>query len=72
MKRILFAMAALSALTLASCKKVTVTEGEVNGTLSFAEFEISCDDTVDTKASVAAGGNYVVSIYNTATESLEL
>ena len=70
MKRILFAMAALSALTLASCKKVTVTEGEVNGTLSFAEFEISCDDTVDTKASVAAGGNYVVSIYNTATESL--
>lgn len=70
MKKIFAIIAAASALSLASCKKVTVSSADVTGTLSFAEFAISCDDDVETKATVAATGNYVVSIYNTDTDEL--
>ncbi len=75
MKKIFVIMTAAAAfLSLASCKKVTVSSRDMNGTLSFAEFAISYDDAVETKAmtkaDVAANGNYTISIYDTATGDL--
>lgn len=69
MKKIFVIIAAAAAvLSPVSCKKVSVSSKDVTGTLSFAEFAISCDEAVETKAGVAASGNYTISIYdNTAT-----
>lgn len=65
-------MAAALTLTLGSCNKVTVAQKDATGELSFSEFAITCDDEVETKATSAASGNYTISIYNTANESLVL
>ena len=71
MKKIFVITAAVAAaFSFASCKKVTVSSKDVTGTLSFAEFSISCDDEVETKAGVAANGNYTISIYDVATGDL--
>lgn len=65
-------MAAAASLSLGSCNKVTVSQKEATGQLSFSEFAITCDDEVETKATSAASGNYTISIYNTADEQLVL
>lgn len=69
MKRIFVIVAAVAALSLPSCKKTTVSFADVTGTLSFAEFTITCDDAVETKAAGAASGNYSISIYDVETET---
>ena len=51
MKKIFVITAAVAAaFSFASCKKVTVSSKDVTGTLSFAEFSLSCDDEVETKS----------------------
>ncbi len=70
MKRIFIIVAAVSALMLSSCRKAVVSSADMTGTLSFAEFAITCDDAVETKAASAASGNYAISIYNVETEAL--
>ncbi len=71
MKKIFVIMAAAAAvLPFASCSKLKIMSTDMAGTLSFAEFAISCDDAVETKADVAASGNYTISIYDTATGDL--
>lgn len=54
-------LAALSAVMVlaASCQKTPVSNVEGNGYLSFSEFSLGLDETVDTKAS-PAGNNYTV------------
>lgn len=69
MKKI-FVITAAAVLSLASCKKVMVSSNDMTGTLSFAEFAISYDDAVETKADVAASGNYTISIYDAETGDL--
>lgn len=53
-----------------SCQKNIVNEGKGEGYLSFAEFALELDETVDTKATEAAGGNY--SIFILDAEGLEV
>ncbi len=64
MKKNIFLIAlAAAALTQASCDKVSIKKTEnASGTLSFSEFII--DETVETKASSSAGGNYSIFIYD--------
>lgn len=63
-KKIIFALASAALLLLASCQKSVVTGEKGNGILSFSEFALELDETVDTKASTyaAAKGNYVIII----------
>ena len=63
-KNIIIALASAALLLLASCQKVIVTVEKGNGYLSFSEFALGLDETVDTKASTysPAKGNYVIII----------
>jgi len=55
-------LAAVAAFALSSCDEMKVAKGE--GTLSFSDFEVECDDYVDTKAVSPASGNYSIIITN--------
>ena len=72
MKKTIMIIASIAAVSMVSCKKVTVFSDEASGTLSFAEFSISCNDEVETKATTAASGNYSIKIFDTVTESVAL
>ena len=63
-KNIIIALASAALLLVASCQKVIVTVEKGNGYLSFSEFALGLDETVDTKASTnsPAKGNYVIII----------
>lgn len=60
MKKILI-FAAMAVTLAASCRKLESVDG-VNGTLSFAQFELNYDSDVLTKAASAASGNYSIFI----------
>ncbi len=64
MKKNIFLIAlAAAALAQVSCDKVSIKKtADALGTLSFGEFII--DETVETKASASAGGNYSIFIYD--------
>lgn len=61
MKRIIFALAAVSVL-FASCQKTAVNKNQKDGFLSFGEFSLDVDDSVITKSAVAASGTYRIAI----------
>ena len=61
MKRIIFALAAVSVL-FASCQKTAVNKNQKDGFLSFGEFSLDVDDSVITKSAIAASGTYRISI----------
>jgi len=62
-KNLLIAAGLILALSCGKDKSVP-TEKPTEGTLSFSSFSLECDETLDTRASVA-GGNYSVFIYDT-------
>lgn len=63
MKKILSYVIMAAALMLSvSCQKNIVNEGKGEGFLSFSEFALVLDETVDTKATEDAGGNYAIFI----------
>lgn len=55
------AIAAVVLTAISGCRGISRTE-ETEGTLSFADFTIMCDDELVTKAASAASGNYSVII----------
>ena len=63
-KKIIFALVSAALLLAASCQKSIITGEKGNGILSFSEFALELDETVETKASAyaAAKGNYVIII----------
>ena len=61
MKRIIFALAAVSVL-FASCQKTAVNKNQKDGFLSFGEFSLDVDDSVITKSAVDASGTYRIAI----------
>lgn len=66
MKKIKFmALASVAMMLFASCQKTIVT-GQKNeiGYLSFGEFSLGLNEEVETKATTAASGTYVVNIYD--------
>lgn len=63
MKKIIFYAAAAAALLLNACSKGPELKSEM-GYLSFADFNITCDDEVVTKAVSPASGNYSVLVYD--------
>ena len=60
-KNIIMAIASAAMVLVASCQKTPVSPDKEYGYLSFSEFSLGLDETVDTKAS-PAGGNYTISI----------
>lgn len=60
-KNILISMAFAFALLIVSCQKAPSVKQKGVGYLSFREFSLGLDETVDTKAS-PAGGNYIITI----------
>ena len=62
-KNIILSIVASALVLFASCQKTPVNSGTKVGYLSFSEFSLGIDETVETKA-VAANGNYTISIYD--------
>lgn len=63
MKKIfVFTLAVLAMFSSASCQKTAVNEGPQDGFLSFSDFSLGLDESVITKAAVAADGTYRISI----------
>lgn len=60
-KNILYALAALVLMPLASCQKSPVNNAEGNGFLTFGDFSLELDDAVETKVSEASR-NYHITI----------
>lgn len=63
MKKLIFAAAAAAMTLLASCDKTPVKGIATEGFVSFGEFSLDVDETVETKAD-PAGDNYSIQIYN--------
>lgn len=63
-KTILLVCAAVSMVLFAACQKTAVNGKAGNGYLSFAEFSLDVDDAIETKAAVAASGNYTIIIFD--------
>lgn len=63
-KTILLVCAAVSMALFAACQKTAVNGKAGNGYLSFAEFSLDVDDAIETKAAVAASGNYTIIIFD--------
>lgn len=61
-KNIIIAIASAAMVLLASCQKTPVTPEKGVGFLSFSEFTLGLDESVETKATTAAGGNYTITI----------
>lgn len=59
-KNILLICAAAALVLFAACQKTAVNGKAGNGYLSFAEFSLALDEEIETKAAVAASGNYTV------------
>ena len=62
-KNIVLAIASVALVAFASCQKTPVVAEKADGYLSFSQFSLGLDETVETKAS-AASGNYTISIYD--------
>lgn len=63
MKKIFSYLISVMVMVLSvSCQKNIANEGKGEGYLSFTEFALELDETVDTKAAEAARGNYVIII----------
>lgn len=62
-KNIVFAIVSVVLVAFASCQKTPVVAEKADGYLSFSQFSLGLDETVDTKAS-AASGNYSIFIYD--------
>ena len=64
MKRnIVLTIASVALVTFASCQKTPVVAEKADGYLSFSQFSLGLDETLETKAA-AASGNYTISIYD--------
>ena len=62
-KNIILTIASAALVLFASCQKTPNTAEKGIGYLSFSNFSLGLDETVETKAS-PAGGNYTISIYD--------
>ena len=64
MKKSLFFIAAFAALVSSSCKKIDGQGENLYGILSFDDFAVVCDESVETKAASAAGASYAIFVYD--------
>ena len=64
MKKSLFFIAAIAALVSSSCKKIDGQGENLYGILSFDDFAVVCDESVETKAASAAGASYAIFVYD--------
>lgn len=62
-KNIIIAIASAAMMLVASCQKTPFKAEKGNGFLSFGEFTLGLDESVETKAT-AASGNYTITIYD--------
>ena len=62
-KNIILTIASAALVLFASCQKTPNTAEKGIGYLSFSNFSLGLDETIETKAS-PAGGNYTISIYD--------
>lgn len=62
-KNIIIAIASAAMVLVASCQKTPFKAEKGNGFLSFGEFTLGLDESVETKAT-AASGNYTITIYD--------
>ena len=60
-KNIIIAIASAAMVLFASCQKTPISAEKGFGYLSFSEFTLGLDETVETKAT-AASGNYTITI----------
>lgn len=61
-KNIIYALASVALMLVASCQKTPVINNGEEGFLSFSEFSLELDETVETKAATEAGANYSITI----------
>ena len=69
-KNIIIAFASAALVLFASCQKTPISAVQGVGTLSFSEFTLGLDETVETKA-VAASGNYTITIIDSEGNEVE-
>lgn len=69
-KNIIIAFASAALVLFASCQKTPISVVQGVGTLSFGEFTLGLDETVETKA-VAASGNYTITIIDSEGNEVE-
>lgn len=69
-KNIIIAFASAALVLFASCQKTPISAVQGVGTLSFSEFTLGLDETVETKA-VAASGNYTITIIDSDGNEVE-
>ena len=69
-KNIIIAIASAAMVLFASCQKTPISAVQGVGTLSFSEFTLGLDETVETKA-VAASGNYTITIIDSEGNEVE-
>lgn len=69
-KNIIIAFASAALVLFASCQKTPISAVQGVGTLSFGEFTLGLDETVETKA-VAASGNYTITIIDSEGNEVE-
>lgn len=69
-KNIIIAFASAALVLFASCQKTPISAVQGVGTLSFSEFTLGLDETVETKA-VAASGNYTITIIDSEGKEVE-
>ena len=69
-KNIIIAFASVALVLFASCQKTPISAVQGVGTLSFSEFTLGLDETVETKA-VAASGNYTITIIDSEGNEVE-
>ena len=62
-KNIIIAIASAAMVLFASCQKTPISAEKGFGYLSFSEFTLGLDETVETKAT-AASGNYTITIFD--------
>lgn len=63
MKKIfIYALAVFAMINVASCQKTAVNDAPQDGYLSFGDFSLDLDETLVTRAAVAADGTYRISI----------
>lgn len=69
-KNIIIAFASAALVLFASCQKTPISAVQGVGILSFSEFTLGLDETVETKA-VAASGNYTITIIDSEGNEVE-
>lgn len=69
-KNIIIAFASAALVLFAACQKTPISAVQGVGTLSFSEFTLGLDETVETKA-VAASGNYTITIIDSEGNEVE-